>query len=351
MDKHVRVRTFVSIFAGAGGMDLGFIQEGWLPASPAHVVECDEAAVATYNANVGAAVMMGGVVPTDIRGWAPPSLPVPPVAVIGGFPCPSFSRARGKDARSNPISSGMEMVEETARVIAAVRPTVFMLECVQQSRRHALPLLSLRLPDYNITTYDIDFCDYGVPQHRRRMLYVGVRGWGVGVLPPTPAPLPPHEWRTAGDALSSPYLHVGDGAGVAPPIMQFIPPGYNYHTARREGLIPEYILSTIHPYRMETYYKRLLADKPAYTVCASGGGGSYMYHYDEGGRALTNEERAALQSFPPSPLWRWCGGKTAVRRQIGNAVPPEGIRPWARWLAAVADVVVRVGGGEKYEKV
>lgn len=331
----MRVPIFVSLFAGAGGMDWGFIQEGWLPASPAHVVEYDAAAVATYNANVSAAVMMGDVVETDIRGWVPPPLPVPAVAVIGGFPCPSFSRARGKDARSNPLASGMEMVEETARVIAAVAPRVFMLECVQQSRRHALPLLSLRLPDYTITTYDIDFCDYGVPQHRRRMLYVGMMGGG-GVLPPTPTPLPPSEWRTAGDALSAPYLHVGAVDAAVLPIMQFIPPGYNYHTARRAGLIPEHILSTIHPYRMETYYQRLLADKPAYTVCASGGGGSYMYHYAEGGRALTNDERAALQSFPPSTIWRWCGGKTAVRRQIGNAVPPDGIRPWARWLAAVA---------------
>lgn len=196
----MRIPTFVSLFAGAGGMDWGFIQEGWLPASPAHVVECDATAVATYNANVSDAVMMGDVVPTDIRGWVPPPTPYPVAAVIGGFPCPSFSRARSAVARSNPLSSGMEMVEETARVIAAVRPPVFMLECVQQSRRHALPLLSLRLHDYGITTYDIDFCEYGVPQHRRRMLYVGARG-GVGMLPPPPTPLPPSEWRTAGDAL------------------------------------------------------------------------------------------------------------------------------------------------------
>ena len=329
----MRIPTFVSLFAGAGGMDWGFIQEGWLPASPSHVVECDATAVATYNANI-----MGDVVPTDIRGWMPPPTPYPIDAVIGGFPCPSFSRARSAVARSNPLSSGMEMVEETARVIAAVLPPVFMLECVQQSRRHALPLLSLRLPEYSITTYDIDFCEYGVPQHRRRTLYVGVRV-GVGVLPPPPTPLPPSEWRTAGDALSSTPSPTG---GDAPPIMQFILPGYNYHTARKEGRLPPHILDTIHPYRMETYYQRLLADKPAYTVCASGGGGSYMYHYAEGGRALTNEERAALQSFPPSPPWRWCGGKTAVRRQIGNAVPPEGIRPWARWLATVASEARKV---------
>lgn len=323
------MRTYVSIFAGAGGMDWGFIQEGWLPASPAHVVEWDTQAVATYNANVAAAIMMGDVTATDVREWVPPHTPRPVDAVIGGFPCPSFSRARSVGARSNPLSAGMEMVEETARVIADVSPRVFMLECVRQSRRHALPVLTGLLPTYSITTYDIDFVAYGVPQYRKRMLYVGMSGGGE--LPPQPAPLPPSQYLTAGDALSS--LPNRPATPPAPPIMAYIPPGYNYHTARKAGLIPDHILNTIHPYRMETYYARIRADKPAYTVCASGGGGSYMYHFADGGRALTNEERAALQSFPSS--WRWCGGRVAVRRQIGNAVPPEGIRPWARWLADV----------------
>lgn len=68
-------------------------------------------------------------------------------------------------------------------------------------------------------------------------------------------------------------------------------------------------------------YKRLVANKPSYTVTGSGGGGTHIYHWEEP-RALTNRERARLQSFPDS--FNFLGGKESVRKQIGMAVPPKG---------------------------
>jgi len=70
-------------------------------------------------------------------------------------------------------------------------------------------------------------------------------------------------------------------------------------------------------------YKRLHPEKPAYTVTGSGGGGTHVYHWHEN-RALTNRERARLQTFPDEFIFQ--GGKESVRRQIGMAVPPEGAR-------------------------
>ena len=70
-------------------------------------------------------------------------------------------------------------------------------------------------------------------------------------------------------------------------------------------------------------YRRLLPDEPAYTVTGSGGGSTYMYHWDEP-RALTNRERARMQAFPDR--YRFEGGKGSVRRQIGMAVPPLGAK-------------------------
>lgn len=69
-------------------------------------------------------------------------------------------------------------------------------------------------------------------------------------------------------------------------------------------------------------YRRLHPNQPSTTIIAGGGGGTWGYHYDEP-RALTNRERARLQSFPDDFIFE--GTFTEIRRQIGNAVPPDGI--------------------------
>ena len=76
-------------------------------------------------------------------------------------------------------------------------------------------------------------------------------------------------------------------------------------------------------------YRRIHPDEPAKTIIAAGGGGTWGYHYPDP-RPLTNRERARLQSFPDD--FEFKGSITEVRRQIGNAVPPEGVRLLARRL-------------------
>ena len=75
--------------------------------------------------------------------------------------------------------------------------------------------------------------------------------------------------------------------------------------------------------RMSNIYKRLKRDEPAYTVTGSGGGGTHMYHFEEN-RALTNRERARLQTF--DDYYEFKGGKESVRKQIGMAVPVLGAK-------------------------
>ena len=75
--------------------------------------------------------------------------------------------------------------------------------------------------------------------------------------------------------------------------------------------------------RMSNIYKKLKRDEPAYTVTGSGGGGTHMYHYSEN-RALTNRERARLQTF--DDYYKFEGGKESVRKQIGMAVPVLGAK-------------------------
>ena len=99
-------------------------------------------------------------------------------------------------------------------------------------------------------------------------------------------------------------------------MLSYIPAGEN---AWYLG-IPEELRLNVKGARLSSIYKRFrILPRPAYTVTGSGGGGTHMYHWEEH-RALTNRERARLQTFPDDYLFM--GSKEAVRKQIGMAVPP-----------------------------
>ncbi len=92
---------------------------------------------------------------------------------------------------------------------------------------------------------------------------------------------------------------------------------------------------------LSNIYRRLNPDEPSYTVTGSGGGGTHMYHWSEP-RALTNRERARLQTFPDN--YRFYGTGPSVRRQIGMAVPPEGAQ-------VVIEALLRTMDGVEYDSV
>jgi DNA (cytosine-5)-methyltransferase 1 len=92
---------------------------------------------------------------------------------------------------------------------------------------------------------------------------------------------------------------------------------------------------------MSQIYKRLDPKKPSYTITGSGGGGTHVYHWSEH-RALTNRDRARLQSFPDNFVFE--GSKESVRKQIGMAVPPVGAR-------AIISAVLKTFAGIPYESV
>ena len=101
--------------------------------------------------------------------------------------------------------------------------------------------------------------------------------------------------------------------------LQYIKPGENAFNAD----LPDELKLNVTGAKISQIYKRLDPDKPAYTVTGSGGGGTHIYHWAEP-RALTNRERARLQTFPDSYVFS--GSKESVRRQIGMAVPCNGAR-------------------------
>ena len=81
---------------------------------------------------------------------------------------------------------------------------------------------------------------------------------------------------------------------------------------------PELVIHT--KTRISQIYRKLDPDKPAYTVTAAGGGGTFMYHWTD--RELTNRERARIQTFPDD--YEFVGKYSSIRKQIGMAVPPKG---------------------------
>ena len=178
-----------------------------------------------------------------------------------------------------------------------------------------------------------DFAGYGVPQHRERVLIVGVRkDLPHGFVAPEPlyGPTRKYPYMTAGEALrgveSAEFNNERLGVNEKTvEMLKRIPEGGNFASIPRDS---EYYVKG----HVSHVYRRLDRNKPGYTVIAAGGGGTWGYHFEEP-RPLTNRERARLQTFPDDFVF--CGNVSEVRRQIGNAVPPKGIRPFARTVRSI----------------
>lgn len=177
---------------------------------------------------------------------------------------------------------------------------------------------------YTVTPHLYKFEEYGVPQARHRIIIVGIRN-DLDVIYRVPSPAPyanlDNTCRTAievppipADALNHEFTRQSETVIRR---LSYIRPGENAFTAN----IPEELQLNVRGARISQIYKRLDPNKPAYTVTGSGGGGTHIYHWSEP-RALTNRERARLQTFPDT--YKFLGSKESVRKQIGMAVPCKG---------------------------
>ena len=119
--------------------------------------------------------------------------------------------------------------------------------------------------------------------------------------------------------------------------LELIKEGENAWTAE----LPTELTLNVPNARLSHIYKRLTKNKPAYTITGSGGGGTHVYHWSEP-RALTNRERARLQTFDDSFVFK--GTKESVRKQIGMAVPPRGVEP-------IFEAILKTFAGIKYDYV
>lgn len=247
-----------------------------------------------------------------------------------GFPCNTFSlvgEQKGiEDETFGPLYS------YGVKVLKKHQPQWFLAENVggirsaNEGNAFKLIMKELDKVGYKLYPHLYKFEQYGIPQARHRVIIIGIRK----DLPyefKVPSPLPyqgiDNTSRTAievppisEDALNNELTR--QSAKVIERL-NHIRPGQNAFTAD----IPEHLKLNVKGAKISQIYKRLDPDKPAYTVTGSGGGGTHMYHYDEP-RALTNRERARLQTFPDDYYFK--GGKESVRKQIGMAVPAAGAK-------------------------
>lgn len=246
--------------------------------------------------------------------------------LLFGFPCNDFSLVGGRQGIAGEYGGLYRWGVKTLEIL---QPIFFVAENVGglassgNSKDLDTILDALEDAGYDIYPHTYSFDQYGVPQTRKRIIIVGYRK-DIGVKNFThPLPTTEHNPITAETALAE--IPAASANHESPRHTQrvkerlsHIRPGENAFTAD----LPSHLrLDMKSGAKISQIYKRLRPDKPAYTVTGSGGGGTHLYHWKEN-RALTNRERARLQSFPDDFVF--LGGKESVRKQIGMAVPPAG---------------------------
>jgi DNA (cytosine-5)-methyltransferase 1 len=286
--------TVVSLFSGCGGMDLGFLGDfdflgNHYDKTNFDIVwanEINPAACETYKMNIGDHIIEGDI--NEVINELPKYADV----VIGGFPCQDIS-INGKmlGVKGKRSSLYAAIVEAVRRI----QPKVFVAENVGglllKQNEDSLKKI---LDDFSGLGYEIQYqpylaSDYGVPQTRERVFFVGTRKDMPKFQPPIPRREAPVTAKQAiGDLekleTDRDFSHI-------------------WSLAKVSG---------------EQGNRRLIADRPGYTIRAECHG-NIQFHYSLP-RRISMREAARIQSFPDS--FRFPTRLRETERQIGNAVPP-----------------------------
>ena len=326
--------SIVSIFSGCGGLDLGFHLEGY---NTLWANDFSQWACESFKNYFGDVIVQEDI--TKIDPLTDNTIPDCDI-ILGGFPCQDFSviwKQPGLDGKRGGL------YRHFLDFVSAKKPKAFVAENVKglltANERKAIETIIKDFeaiePGYLVLPHLYNFADYGVPQYRERVLLVGIRAdTGFDFRHPLP---------THGEGRDNPYLTAGKALeGALEVEFNNDPINCADKTRRMLELIPQGGNFTDIPEDHELYvkgmishvYRRIHPDEPSKTIIAAGGGGTWGYHYPDP-RPLTNRERARLQSFPDD--FEFKGNITEVRRQIGNAVPPEGVRLLARRLLPLFD--------------
>jgi len=331
----------ISLFAGAGGMDLGAERAGFEIRA---AVEINAEAAATMEKNfahLSSAVIQRDIldVPTreildaaGLRGRERPDL------LIGGPPCTPFSKSGfWLDWKRAGLDANASLLQAYTRVLAEARPRCFVLENVYAltyDNRASRPAFQRLLGEVEAAGYVcrarvLNAADYGVPQLRPRLFVIGV---------PKGCPLPDHPYPTHGGVwerqetgnAARPHVTVGQAfeglladaepeeihRGSYSHLLPHVPPGDNYlfFTAKRGHPEPLFEWRS----RYWSFLLKLHPDRPSPTIQAHPGPNVGPFHWEN--RRLRVPEVKRLFSFPDD--FGFVGSRLSVQAQLGNSVPP-----------------------------
>jgi DNA (cytosine-5)-methyltransferase 1 len=344
--------SVADLFCGAGGLSLGFRAAGF---NILWAADNSEAAIRTYRANLGDHVVCQSItVDTD-----PPEAAV----FVGGPPCQGFSSA----GMRRPGDRRNTLVTCFAQIVARKRPVAFVFENVEgfltaEGGKRVLDLLTpLVAAGYWIHVRKVNAANYGVPQHRKRVIAIGGLGWEPRFPIPTHSAHGAPGARLAATQLPlTPTLRQALG-GLPPPDTKEPgkPPGHFYRPLvgidleRARALKPGQTMRDLPTELWHDSYcrrayrrvmdgtpterrggapagiRRLVPDEPCKAI--TGGSLSEFLHPSQD-RNLTLRECARIQTFPDDFYFRGTGAEQG--QLIGNAVPPLLATIIARMLAA-----------------
>lgn len=317
--------TAISLFSGAGGLDIGFHDAGF------SIVECNElepnfAATLQQNSLPGERLCGAKIACQDIRHYTPSVSHAD--FIIGGPPCQTFSAA---GARANGVNGTDDdrgnLFRQYARIIDQIKPTGFLFENVyrivgaQAGKPWKLIQAAFRDLGYTLHWRILDAADYGVPQFRERLIIVGLKNGSYRFPFPSHGPdsLDGNAYYTARQAVLDVNTHAcktGIG-GRHGHLLNAIPPGLNYsfYTERMGHPSPLFGWRS----KFSDYLYKADPDTPVRTIKAQGG--QYTGPFSWENRPFTVDELKRLQTFPDS--YKVSGNRQTIIHQLGNSVPPQ----------------------------
>lgn len=327
----------ISLFSGAGGLDIGSFMAG-VPVAFSIDIEKDCIETMKMNEHFHSTTAICG----DLSSFSSEDIKImsginknESFIVIGGAPCQPFSKNGywvTNNVRKGIDDPRAELVNEFLRVVTDLSPDGFVFENVESLLHPSNKIIVesfieiIEKYGYRYEIIKANALEYGVPQKRKRLFIIGTRGNFTTKEPK----------KTHGDPNKNPnlkpYVTAGDAIGAFDTEEFFekeeltngtyynelleVPPGMNYKalTEWAGHPNPKFIADK----RFWNFLLKLSPDLPSWTITAQPGPWVGPFHWKS--RRLRVPEIAAIQTFPYD--YKFFGSRRSIQKQIGNAVPP-----------------------------